>query len=206
MGTLSREHHTTITDAALLGPVLEQLERAGKVALHAVFAAGDPMSARLLGVAVGWAPGHAAFVPLRDETSLLRQGLPVALVLERLAPVLARSKVGGHDVKETLKVLVRHGLPAVPTAADSMLASYVLGVSEVHDLGHVVQRHLRANLTPLPTHPSLKAEGRGSGKTTHPLQQYLAQAHTEGRISTPVYVPALELFLHLMIILGEPCT
>jgi DNA polymerase-1 len=151
MGTLSREHHTTITDAALLGPVLEQLERAGKVALHAVFAAGDPMSARLLGVAVGWAPGHAAFVPLRDETSLLRQGLPVALVLERLAPVLARSKVGGHDVKETLKVLVRHGLPAVPTAADSMLASYVLGVSEVHDLGHVVQRHLRANLTPLPT-------------------------------------------------------
>ena len=35
--------------------------------------------------------------------------------------------------------------------------------------------------------------------------QYLAQAHAEGRISAPVYVPALELLLHLMIILGEPC-
>jgi hypothetical protein len=36
--------------------------------------------------------------------------------------------------------------------------------------------------------------------------QYLAQAHTEGRISTPLYVPALEALLSVTIILGEPCT
>ena len=36
--------------------------------------------------------------------------------------------------------------------------------------------------------------------------QYLAQAHAEGRISAPVYVPALEALLNITIILGEPCT
>jgi hypothetical protein len=36
--------------------------------------------------------------------------------------------------------------------------------------------------------------------------QYLAQAHAEGRISAPLYVPALEALLSVTIILGEPCT
>jgi len=34
--------------------------------------------------------------------------------------------------------------------------------------------------------------------------QYLAQAHIEGRISAPVYVPALQSLLIITIILGEP--
>ncbi|MBI5494205.1 MAG: DNA polymerase I [Deltaproteobacteria bacterium] len=153
LGLLDGAHHRTVADLAGLPAVLEQCQRAGRLALHAVHSEDDVMRARLLGVALAWAPGHAAFLPIHDGTRLLGGGLPLGEVRGRLGALLQQSQVVGHDVKAHVKLLCQHGLPEFEAAGDSMLASYVLAVSDVHDLANVVQRHLHANLAPLPPGP-----------------------------------------------------
>ncbi|HWB18068.1 MAG TPA: DNA polymerase I [Vicinamibacterales bacterium] len=96
-------------------------------------AAGDTA---LVGLAIAPAPGRARYIPL-GHSGLAASNLPVADVVQRLAPVLADPNVEkiGHDLKATSFACAQAGIEVRGTTADTMVMSYLLDATRSsHDL------------------------------------------------------------------------
>ncbi|MEJ2503292.1 MAG: 5'-3' exonuclease H3TH domain-containing protein [Gemmatimonadota bacterium] len=151
------EFHGLVREIAAPAPETEQLEaayrvaaspdpvasvagtvrRAGRMSIQVVASDASPLRGRLVGLAVGLAPGEAVYLPLSHrpagELDLGgHQGLnlpelgaeamvPIREVLED--PSIAKT---GHDLKHALLALRQAGLELKGLEFDTMLASYLV--------------------------------------------------------------------------------
>jgi DNA polymerase-1 len=127
-----------------LAAFCERARSAPQLALS-VFASGDPVDARLLGLGVSIDPAEGFYLPLGHQWGLgaSPQITPSALKAH-LGPLLAADaplKVG-HDMKLVEKLLNNEGLTLGAVAFDTMLASYLLDPEADHSVEAVAQREL----------------------------------------------------------------
>ncbi|MCZ2104113.1 MAG: DNA polymerase I [Comamonadaceae bacterium] len=103
----------------------------------------DEQQARLVGISFSVQPGAAAYVPLAHEGMDVPAQLPLTEVLQRLKPWFEdpqRKKLGQH-IKYDRHVMANHGITVRGYAHDTMLQSYVLEVTQPHNLTSLALRH-----------------------------------------------------------------
>jgi DNA polymerase-1 len=124
--------YATITDEAALDAVIAEAYAGGILAIDTETDALDSVASGLVGISLATAPGRAAYIPVAHVSSDDMFGekppqLPVAVVVEKLRPILAEPSVLkiGHNIKYDMNVLGRHGLVIAPHD-DSMIMSFDL--------------------------------------------------------------------------------
>jgi DNA polymerase I len=145
--------YATITQMAELEALLAQAAAVGRLSIDTETTSLNVARAELVGVSLAVEDGAAVYVPLGhvDDFGQLQPGqLQMALVLERLRPVLADPGILkiGHNLKYDIAVLEKYAVPITP-ADDTMLLSYVLdGASHGHGMDELALRHLEHETIP----------------------------------------------------------
>ena len=168
--------YPTVTTVEALQGWLAEATATGVVGVHVQAAAGDPLRAALVGVALAVAPGRACYVPLGHEAAAPALSLggeppgvaqvPVADAFALLGPLFADPSVLKvmHDAKAAMLTLERAGL-RVSSSDDVMLICYAQEAGahghELHDLSML---HLSHHLTPL---DAVTGTGRGRLPPAH---------------------------------------
>ncbi|MBV8132936.1 MAG: DNA polymerase I, partial [Alphaproteobacteria bacterium] len=135
---------------------IEAAQQAGVVAVWPEASAVPGARSALAGIAMGLAPGLAAYVPLAHRVAgTLDLGgtgeLSLQAAIDRLRPLLEDPGVLkiGHDVKTAAHLLARYGIELAPYDC-TMLMSYVLdGGQAEHTIEHLVRRAFEHELQPL---------------------------------------------------------
>jgi DNA polymerase-1 len=135
---------------------IEAAQQAGVVAVWPEASAVTGTRPALAGIALGLAPGLAAYVPLghRAAGTLDLGGtgeLSLPAAIDRLRPLLEDPGVLkiGHDVKAAAHLLSRYGVELGPYDC-TMLMSYVLDGGQVdHTIENLVRRSFEHELRPL---------------------------------------------------------
>ena len=130
--TIDTAGYETVRSLAALDAVLDEARASGKLALDLETTSLEPMRAAIVGISLAPAEGRAAYVPVGHTGDDAGRQLELALVLERLAPLLTDGAVAiyGQNIKYDAVILARCGGPRLGTVAcDAMLASYVLDSS-----------------------------------------------------------------------------
>jgi DNA polymerase-1 len=136
---LAREYAPAAAEAAAtehrLLARLEEIEavagearKAGQVAIAVVVTSASAMRAEALGIALSWAPGRSAYVPLAHSAIDLPQAPARKEALQVLRPLLEDSAVrkASAHAKRDLVVLGRLGVRVASLAFDALIASYLL--------------------------------------------------------------------------------
>lgn len=130
--------------AILLLADLEALvERLGRCRLFAVdteTTSENPMAAALVGVSVAYEPHAAFYIPCGHRYIGAPDQIPLAVVLDRLKPVLENGTIAkvGQNIKYDWTVFRRHGVELAGVSFDTMLASYLLNPSKrAHNLDQI---------------------------------------------------------------------
>jgi DNA polymerase-1 len=138
---VQKRRHRTIFTEEELRDVLLKIEAVDLVGFDTVCVGDDPMSARLVGLALAFAD-EAVYLPLAHDYP----GAPAQLglaALELLKPWLERAdcRKVSENVKFDTHVLANHGVRLAGCVHDTLLESYVLEVHEKHELGSLAQRY-----------------------------------------------------------------
>ena len=135
--TLDRSGYRCVVDAAGLREVTVELGRAPSFAVRTeVDRPGEP-GAALVGIAVAWAPGQAAWLPVRE---LGHDDLRRALT-----PLLADGgkRIVAHEGKTDQNTLIGAGFASFTIASDPMIASYLLDAdAEAFTVAELARRTL----------------------------------------------------------------
>ena len=109
-----------------LDALLAELAGVKRLAVDTETTSVQAMRAELVGISLACKPGQAVYVPVAGPLGATT--LPVELVREKLAPLLADETVlkVGHNIKYDLTVLARAGLPVAGELFDTMVAAHVL--------------------------------------------------------------------------------
>ena len=132
----------TVLDEPALTRLLARLERAELVGIETVRTAGEPMAARLVGLAFAF-EREAIYVPLGHGYA----GAPAQLGLEQVLGALRGwlQNAGRRKVAQNLKLdmhaLANHGISLAGASYDTLLESYVLEAHERRELGVLATRH-----------------------------------------------------------------
>jgi DNA polymerase-1 len=121
------EHRTAATRAEIEAVVAEA-GACDRLALGVVVTGSQAMRARPLGIALSWAAGRSAYVPLGHSAIELPQALPAAEAVALLRPLLeqpGRAKVSAHAKRDRV-VLERLGVRVGEIGFDTLLAAYLL--------------------------------------------------------------------------------
>ncbi|MBI4328774.1 MAG: DNA polymerase I, partial [Chloroflexi bacterium] len=115
-----------ITTPEALDDLCRALQSAGRFAFDTETTGTDPIQARLVGLSFSWAPGAAAYLPLRHQEGVQ---LPVELVLARLRPLLKSEALekAGHNLQYDISILAGEGVSVRGLAFDTMIAAHLLG-------------------------------------------------------------------------------
>jgi DNA polymerase-1 len=140
-GPQKRKTRAILSEEALKD-VLLKMEAVELVGLNAVCVGEEPMSARLIGVALAFGD-EAVYVPLAHDYPAAPSQIGLERALSLLKPWLEREdrRKVGENVKFDTHVFANHGVRLAGCTHDTMLESYVLEVHERHDLGSLAQRH-----------------------------------------------------------------
>ncbi len=120
--------HRLLTGREEVEAVAAEARAAGRVALGVVVTSGQAMRAEALGIALSWAPGRSAYVPLAHSAIDLPQAPGRKEALEALRPLLedpAVRKASAHAKRDRV-VLERLGVRVAGLAFDALIASYLL--------------------------------------------------------------------------------
>lgn len=121
-----------VTTEEELNSLVSRLSESSRFALDVETTSPDAMKADLVGLSFAAEFGEAFYVPvghlLPGDTGVQ---LPMALVVERLRPVLENPKIAkaAHNAKYDLTVLARHGIRVQGLDVDTMIAAYLLDPS-----------------------------------------------------------------------------
>jgi DNA polymerase-1 len=122
-----------VTTMEALQMVAQALQEAPWIAFDTETTDMDAMRARLVGLAVAWGKGQAAYIPIGHQPSLTSfpQQLPWEMVRAVLAPIFAQKQqqLIAHNANYDILVLRRHGLPVTGVGWDTMIAEWLLDPS-----------------------------------------------------------------------------
>jgi DNA polymerase-1 len=138
--------YQTITSMAQLEAIITAARTAGKVGVKTETDRLDSFNSSLIGIALVTAPGQGGYIPIGHHLGLDDAAqLPVAEVLQTLAPLLADASVLKilHDAKFGIEVLNRAGIEIFSPVDDAMLISYTLDAGRhAHGLDELSALHL----------------------------------------------------------------
>ena len=135
---LAREYAPEVTAEAVEHRLLARLEeieavaaearKSGRVGLGVVVTSALAMRAEVLGVALSWAPGRSAYVPLAHSAIDLPQAPGRSEALAALRPLLEDPEVrkASAHAKRDRVALGRLGVRVAGLAFDALIASYLL--------------------------------------------------------------------------------
>ncbi len=121
------EQRVAVTRAEI-DAVVEEARAAGRVAIGVVVTGTQAMRAHPLGLALSWAPGRSAYVPLGHSRIDLPHALVPAETMTALAPLLEDEgvqKVSAHAKRDRV-VLERLGGRVRGLSFDTLIAAYLL--------------------------------------------------------------------------------
>ncbi|MDQ1362264.1 MAG: polymerase [Pseudomonadota bacterium] len=134
----------TVLDATRFDFWLAQLEKSDIFAFDTETTSLDYMQARIVGVSFCIEPGKAAYVPVGHDYP----GAPVQLSAESVLGGLkfilenpAQKKLG-QNLKYDMHVLANHGIHLRGVAHDTLLESYVLDSTKLHNMDSLAERLL----------------------------------------------------------------
>jgi len=141
--------HRLLTRREEVEAVVAEARKAGAVAIGVVVTSPQAMRASALGIAVSWAPGRSAYVPLAHSAIDMPQALERDRALEALRPLLEDGEVrkASAYAKRDRVVLERLGVRVRGLAFDALIASYLLDPGRrayaLEDLAmeHLGERH-----------------------------------------------------------------
>jgi DNA polymerase-1 len=145
---VDRSQYETITDEAALDRWIAEATAQGYVAIDTETDCIDCIVARLAGVSLATAPNRACYIPVghsgADLYSDAPSQLPMALVLEKLSPLLEDPAVLkiGHNFKYDWVMFAKAGIDVAPVD-DTMVMSFDLdaGRSFGHGLNELAKVH-----------------------------------------------------------------
>ncbi len=120
--------HRLVTESGALAALAAEAAKAGRVAIGVVVTSGQAMRAEALGIAIAWAPGQSAYVPLGHSSIDLPQAVGRAEAVAALRPLLEDPdvrKVSAHAKRDRV-VLQRLGICVQGLVFDALVASYLL--------------------------------------------------------------------------------
>jgi DNA polymerase-1 len=137
-----KRNRRTIFDEEELKEAILKIEALDMVGFGTLSAGDEPMSARLVGLALAFGD-ESVYVPFAHDYAGVQEQIGIGRALELLRPWLERAdcRKVGQDVKFDSHVLANHGIRLAGCVHDTLLESYVLEVHERHDLGSLAQRH-----------------------------------------------------------------
>ena len=124
---LSTEHYQCIQHSDALDEVTRNIRLTKKLSFDLETTSLDALAAEIVGIAVAWAPGHAAYIPVAHSENTAQ--IPLPSVLETLRPLLVDGDIAlyGQNLKYDLKVLARYlEIDDIAVTRDSMIAAYLL--------------------------------------------------------------------------------
>ncbi|RST32078.1 DNA polymerase I [Sphingomonas ginkgonis] len=145
--TFDRSRYETVTDEATLDRWIAEARANGVVALDTETDCIDCVVAKLVGVSLATAPGQACYIPVGhgggDLLSEAPQQLPMALVMERLKPLLEDPAVlkVGHNFKFDWTMFAKAGVEVAPLD-DTLVMSFDLDAGRnPHGLDELAKLH-----------------------------------------------------------------
>ena len=103
----------------------------------------DPLRARIVGIALAWEKGRAAYLPVGHAEG---ENLDLEQVLEHLGPLLKDPQIAkyGQNLKYDTAILTQHDQPTHGIAFDAMIADYLLDPGDrQHNLEAMARQHLQ---------------------------------------------------------------
>ena len=136
-----RKYRAVLTEDELKD-VLLRLEATPLVGFNAIGAGDEPMTARLVGIALAFGD-EGVYVPLAHDYAGAPEHLSVGKALALLKPWLQRAECRkvAQDVKLDSHILANYDIGLAGCEHDTIIESYVLEVHEKHELGSLAQRH-----------------------------------------------------------------
>jgi DNA polymerase-1 len=150
MPNVTAEHRLATTTADV-EQIAKDARAAGRLALGVVVTSEQAMRAHPLGIALSWAPGHSAYVPLGHSAIDLPQAPTRTDAVAALKPLLEDAsvpKVSAHAKRDQV-VLGRLGVAVAGLGFDTLLASYLLDPGRrAYALEDVAMEHLGERRAP----------------------------------------------------------
>jgi DNA polymerase-1 len=156
-----RKYHTVL-DRKAFDDLLARLSRSDVLALHPVMSTPDPVTAKLVGIALAIEPNEAFYIPLAGPHEGQRPQLSPSHVFKALRPYLEDPKYRkvGHDLKSAVVILKQYDIPLIGLHLDTQVASYVLNPSRrSNDLEALALEYLDQKIAPLTERPEEKGDG-----------------------------------------------
>jgi DNA polymerase-1 len=168
-----------VMDEDELDDLVARIQKQGFFVLDVETVTREAMTTEIAGFSLGLGNGTAYYVPVGHAPRLDdgRPQLPVALVLEKLAPILTTPdvKITGHNCKFDIVVLANHGIETRGVEFDTMIAAFLVGEgggAGRSEEGNLALGWLYAKrfASELPDRTPLLAQG-GTGKGAKKSQQ-----------------------------------
>ena len=111
-----------------LDALISTVRSNGYCGIRVIGDSSDAMRARLVGITLATAPGHARYIPIGHRALGEVSDIDAATALARLTPVLEDSSIRkiGHDLKPDYLILGRCGVELGGLDLDTILLSYLL--------------------------------------------------------------------------------
>ncbi|MBW1986272.1 MAG: DNA polymerase I [Deltaproteobacteria bacterium] len=137
-------NYSLVTDRESLQEVVDQIARAGRVAVFFLTSEQHPMLAEIAGLALSWEEGGGVYLPW--------QGQPAAWIWELLGSIWTDPQISkiGPDLKAALLVGERYGRHLAGLAGDILLASYLLNPARYEQTLENVALHYLGSSLPGP--------------------------------------------------------
>jgi DNA polymerase-1 len=131
-----------------LAPLAERARNVAALAISAEAGAASPMNATLVGLSLALGPNAGYYIPVGHRSLVSGPQCSLAELQATLGPLLADPGVAkvGHDIKRSMVILRRHGLPVQGVVFDVELGSYLLDPDRDHTLQGVARRELGVEL------------------------------------------------------------
>jgi DNA polymerase I len=138
-----------VRDLARVDQLAEELRGRRAFAFDLETTSLDPLQARLVGIALAWQEGRAAYLPVGHAQG---PNLGQDQVLARLGPLLADPEIrkSGQNLKYDTSVLARLGIEVRGIDFDAMIADYLLDPGgRSHNLESLARAHLEYQMQPI---------------------------------------------------------
>ncbi len=141
-------NYRIVDDARALERTCDAIRSAGVVAIALEASSPRAMQASPVGLAVAWAAGEAAYLPIGHCLGLGERQLDERVILDALTPLLRDDaiRVVAHDAKFVQEVLIGHGVEIRGLVCDTMIAGYLVDPAGQSSLDILSSRYLDHDL------------------------------------------------------------